>query len=914
LNTVNTSQKSREGLTAKIEAGLESSQGSVVTLVGEPGIGKSHLAQSFVRGKYQIPFCLDLNGIVDEAGVLRCLTNRLHESGIQPQGDTLSLEESSHHIQGDVLVLDNAEGLSRLPATLVNTLRGDRACLVTSRQPIGVRGETVLTVEALSQEEAIDLFRECASHISESNERLEDAEAIARIIRGLGGNPLAIKMAAARTKIMTLDQIVDRLKNRFDLLHSTGEDERYESLRSAFDASWDMLTEDGRRSFARSSIFEGPFTLQSFETIARDEQPQNMMQTLQQLVEACLIHRTHPATGGAPTAFEITPSLRAYAMEKLEEMGALEETAGRLISLGQEILSSWQDDTTPLSSEWDLENSTDVSLAMTAMMYADRFSPEDGDALRKAIRDLTEKSPTATVTNLFSHTRVPAIEYDDGADPTPEWLYQRGESLLERGETLHALETLRNASAIVQKKGDRSLGIRIYRTMARAHLRKHNTRAAAQCYQRAAQLAEALGDDQVEIAMRTRLGRIFLTMELFEEARPPLQRVLELMTTTGQDTHGQITRQRVMRYLTMAHIEFGDYHAARTVCEEALLLPEVRGNSRRQAAFRGLLGRRAYRLGRLTEALRELDLALSLLSKVDDRSVDIYTDRLAVLLGLGHTDALSAAQEPVLEIDSRIGFDPSRALLLALSKLQLGDAPGARSRIHDCLTEVQRRSRKSHESRCLVALSATYAAEGHQDEATRILRAAKDRLVGVSVAGELAISTVEALLALSDPDADLDELENWTKTIDDRLRDEETPTAGLHLFWTHWLFGLLCNGLEAQGRTTTHDDSNAILVGPDAHWFRPPGGERVVMTRKRVLRHLLIRLIDAHRNSPGIHVEVEDLFESAWPEELAIRHDSKANRLRVSMTRLRGLGLDEVLLQRYDGYLLNPAAVIKECD
>src|SRR5262249_10306670 len=101
--------------------------------------------------------------------------------------------------------------------------------------------------------------------------------------------------------------------------------------------------------------------------------------------------------------------------------------------------------------------------------------------------------------------------------------------------------------------------------------------------------------------------------------------------------------------------------------------------------------------------------------------------------------------------------------------------------------------------------------------------------------------------------------------------------------------------------------SRAVLVvGRDARWFHPPGGDRVTIARAKQMRQLLAVLVQQRLGSPGEPLSVDELLSAAWPgERLAVRR-SGAMRVYMQLSRLRSLGLRNVLLSAGDGYLLHP--------
>src|SRR5262249_1722880 len=157
-----------------------------------------------------------------------------------------------------------------------------------SRETLDVPGETLVPVpplsmpardeaaghESLIRSEAVQLFldraRSSAPDFAASQFELS---AIAKLCRRLDGMPLAIELAAARTRLLAVDQILERLEDRFRLLTEGGRTRpaRHRTLRAAIDWSYDLLPEAEQRLFARLSIFAGGWTLAEAESVCAED-------------------------------------------------------------------------------------------------------------------------------------------------------------------------------------------------------------------------------------------------------------------------------------------------------------------------------------------------------------------------------------------------------------------------------------------------------------------------------------------------------------------------------------------------------------------------------------------------------------------------------------------------------------------
>ena len=174
--------------------------------------------------------------------------------------------------------------------------------LVTSRELLRVRGEVEYAVPPLSELEAVTLF--CA------RSQLEPSDEIAKLCRRLDDLPLAVELAAARTSVLTPEQILERVSQRLDLLKGARDaDPRQQTLRATIEWSYDLLTPKEQQLLARLSVFAGGSRLEAADEVAEAD-----VDTLQSLVEKSLLR----FTGGRYWMLE---TIREYAAERLEQAG-----------------------------------------------------------------------------------------------------------------------------------------------------------------------------------------------------------------------------------------------------------------------------------------------------------------------------------------------------------------------------------------------------------------------------------------------------------------------------------------------------------------------------------------------------------------------------------------------------------------
>ncbi|NUW43812.1 ATP-binding protein [Nonomuraea rhodomycinica] len=316
----------------------------LVTLVGVGGVGKSRLAlrvaaevqRAFPDGVYLIELAaLESPGVLAQA-LIESLRIMDHSSREPMEVLTDHLRERQ-----TLMVLDNCEHLRRdcavLAATLVRAAPGLRI-LATSRQALGAAGEQTMVVPALpvprtngtrpggepaERFDAMRLFAERAQAVVPDFEITDDnRETVARICRGLDGIPLAIELAAVRLRVISADQLLARLEDRFGLL-TTGSRARLprqQTLRALIDYSHALCTEQEQLLWARLSVFSGSVDLEAAEHVCSGDgiAPEDIVDVITGLVDKSILVREEH---GPMVRFRLMETIRQYGRDRLRESG-----------------------------------------------------------------------------------------------------------------------------------------------------------------------------------------------------------------------------------------------------------------------------------------------------------------------------------------------------------------------------------------------------------------------------------------------------------------------------------------------------------------------------------------------------------------------------------------------------------------
>ena len=315
----------------------------LLTLTGAGGSGKTRLAiqvatdllDAYSDGVWWV----ELAALADAELLPRTVAKALGVPEV-PQQTTTETLVNFLRSKRLLLVLDNCEHLIAAAARLVERLLSacpDVKVLATSREPLGIPGERVWPVPALSlpdaqhslpvdqlrHVEAIDLFVGRAAAVTPDFELTEkNAPAVTDICRRLDGLPLAIELAAARTNVLAVEQIAARLDNAFQLLTDGSRTAlpRHQTLRAAIDWSHDLLSEEEQALLRRLAVFAGGWTLAAAEKVCAGDGigEDAVFDLLSRLVDKSLVE---VQTRGEEARFRMLQTIRQYSQERLSEAG-----------------------------------------------------------------------------------------------------------------------------------------------------------------------------------------------------------------------------------------------------------------------------------------------------------------------------------------------------------------------------------------------------------------------------------------------------------------------------------------------------------------------------------------------------------------------------------------------------------------
>ena len=308
----------REREVAEIKAKLSAAR--LVTLTGSGGTGKTRLSlevgaeelTSFANGVWLI----ELASLTNASQIISAIAQVF---GLQehPFGSLPTLVMDYLRDKKILLIIDNCEHLIEACARLADDLLHQcmrLKILASSREALGIAGELVYHTPSLAESESTRLFVERSQaanpnfHLTESN-----AASIALLCSRLDGIPLAIELAAARTKLLSPEQIAARLDDRFRLLVGGSRTAlpRQQTLRALIDWSYDLLSQEEKEVLRTASVFIGGWTLDALEAVTGNP---TVLEHLEGLVNKSLVVTEERET---EMRYFMLETIRQYAREKL---------------------------------------------------------------------------------------------------------------------------------------------------------------------------------------------------------------------------------------------------------------------------------------------------------------------------------------------------------------------------------------------------------------------------------------------------------------------------------------------------------------------------------------------------------------------------------------------------------------------
>ncbi len=675
-----TSFVGRERELAELRAMLAKDR--LVTLTGTGGVGKTRLAMRVAADA--------LDDYRDGAWLVELAALREPDLVAQSAVAALGLKEQpgrslvetlagSLHDRRLLLVLDNAEHLLAACAGLADTLL--RHCpgvtlLVTSREPLGVPGERAYRVPSLSMPDpqrdasAGSLSATESARLFAYRVRLHsphfaitdrNAAAIASLCRRLDGIALAIELAAARTRSMSVDEVSRRLDQRLSLLTGGARTvpRRQQTLRAAIDWSYDLLSDAEKAILGRLSVFAGGWTLDAAERVCGDDgiATRDVIDLLASLVDRSLVVAEERAAG---TRYRLLESLEQYAAERLRERADEVRWQERHLEHFRALAEEAEPQLTGRDQQAWLERldaEHDNVRAALARAAAGVGGGEAGLRLASAVARFWLVRGYLTEGRGWL-SRLLAAAPDAAPVARARALNWAGILAWKQGDYRAAQSCYEQCLAIRRELGDRpGVGVVLSNQGLLAYERGDYAAARA-LHEQSLAIDRELGDRWGVAVSLLHLGSLAMMQGDYPAARASCNESLAIFRELGDRGHVA----NAIRSLANLRIQEGDPASARTLCEESAAICRELGD--RSGLAWALLG--------LGSAARHQDDATAARSLLEDA--------LAAFRDLGDREGVAAALGELGRVAAE-GNDAGSARPLAAESLALYRDLGDRSGI-----------------------------------------------------------------------------------------------------------------------------------------------------------------------------------------------------------------------------------------
>jgi predicted ATPase/DNA-binding SARP family transcriptional activator len=595
-------------------------QSRLVTMTGSGGVGKTRLAlqvakdveKEFADGAYFV----DLAPVQDGGNVEAAIARTIGVREEPPRAIRDTLQESLRQ-RDALLVLDNCEHLVESAAVCAASLLASCPSvriLATSRRPLAISGESLWRVPSLTLPEevqvappgesrlsaiassgAVRLFAERAAESAPGFALTEEnATTIARICRRLDGIPLALELAAARLRAMTVEQVDERLERQFRAITSgpAGPVPRHQSMSAAIEWSYDLLNEAERTLLRRLSIFAGGFSLEAAEEVCGSHGDADVLETLFRLLDHSLV--MFEEDQGAGRYYLLEP-VRKYAWDRLVEN--VEDT-----------------DMTARHRRYFLDLAESAAERMIGPGEAAwvQLLDQEHDNLRAALRSSTDPREKVRLTAAVWRFWLHKGHYGEGRGWLEQALFQdqiaseavasstRGYAVLlwKQGEQRAALLQMTKAQALYEELGDRRGVANVLNDAALILMELGEDETARKQLEESLAMAREIDNSVGEAFIVGNLGSLALRSADLDRAQRLLEESEVLLRAAGCEQ----TIGGTLRDLAQIAVSRKEYERARTLLERSIEI-HARFGHRENLAIS------ACRLGAVTVALGDLKAA-----------------------------------------------------------------------------------------------------------------------------------------------------------------------------------------------------------------------------------------------------------------------------------------------------------------
>ena len=837
------------------------------------------------RGCANVQRFVDLTACSNLTDVLDQVAESLGTTSPQdPRAAIEHIAEVLNAIGNGWLVLDNAErAVEPLRRALTTWVPSWRGCItVTSRTALGLYGEQRLSLSSLTPTESEALFVDRAGLIQAP---CQDDPAVPALMDHLGGLPLAIELAAARCNVLPPSQLLDRLSQGLHALRSTDQPPRHQSLASVLDASWDLLSADEQHILAAVSAFPDGFTLGAAQRLLS---PNNdVSETLDGLGRSSWVQQVSISD---VVRFELPPLTRRYCTGKLKNVTerAIERATEWVLEWGEEQLARW-----PGAAE----RRRAIIPELRHLNHVRATSDRPDHVLRACVivvNNLLSRGPYDGFLRQLADA-LAAWPHTDEIKARAQ--HAMGRVLRQNGDHSGAISALREAELWALNESHSELLVRSQVELAFLFAWTGDQDAAQALFESAHHLADGLDDGVLRGVALAGLGGLAFLRVLPDEARRNLTAAIAI----ARQSRDAETLFRATVMLGRVEVQQARLpEAVRSFELAAQVLPRV-DCPRMACMLTRHLAVNYGHLHQLDKARVMAERGVAIARRVGDQEQLVYA------LG-GLTDVLfecHAFREAAIAHAERIeitrtttaGYTPYMRITEALLRMANGDIEGARPILELGLREMST-APAPNRARFLGWLALQAAAAGEFDRCEATVRRA------IQLAGDQLNPARALFLRIC---AAVGSRGRAVRDGDMVLAARETAVLDTLTVRAMEIGDLPCRVAVGEFWESGQDRPDGLSIDSEGNWFCRADGTTVHLTKRRAIRRILGALASIHGTRETL--DWEDLFHLGWPGELA-NPTSARQRVYVSVSTLRKMGLDGHLIHKDDGYVLAGAVQI----
>lgn len=950
------------GRDAELEAltrGLNSFK--TVTLLGPPGVGKSHLAHHLATSTFaQTPLVIDASHITANSLLVSKIASA---SGALPDGKASDEEILAACIAAlrfqkvDLLIFDD---LARTHGTLITHLSHalpDLAILATAHAPLRYPGERIERLKPLELDAAYDLYVARARRVAhEFDFEHEQARVhIDALVERLDRLPLAIELAAGRAHMLPPAEFIKRLPRRLDLLHSRASNPNtLPSLRASLSSAVSALEPPAREVLGQLALMCGPLTLEAAEAILVPPDDAILLELLEELIDCSMIVSGPSEVGAGEVELRVLESLRDFVRQEHPALHA-DECMARAMTYFLESGERWMLESRKASGQQALRRIEHASSNLACLVKAtERFTSEQRqraglvlDALWKArgagthheqlLEELLEQSRDDEILHARALQSRASLHYRRGQHEQARALHHRIEALCdevdvcfvaERAQLERALGASAEAVVILESVLERPDLTSPHEALILATLAA--SLIDIQDVEGAEEIARDLGDILLEgdllLSIDTAFALAYVQYYLGQHGARLM--TYEQASRAATELGDVRLMARAEQGIAECHYAHGEWEAAIEHFEDALVHHRRCGSRYAEGVLLGGLAAALHRHGDLERAEQTYREALR-----------VHRETRAVLyegVVLHGWAALAHERGDLVQCDGRYamalehaathehvddwaGVALCRSWALCLN-YRLGEASEHTSRAAEyldaypawlALTEVTSllvdvlSQRTQHvpaaQARQKHQLSIEDQRRGHV-LAALILDATLSMLLAQDEeTGRLAREQIANLTSRPAAHASLyARLATYTARV---LSERHQESAGQ----VHAVTSSPASSVTQPAQSASNEEPGELIaVGPQSKWLKIGDADRINLSRRRSIRRILDALVQAQGGEP---LNLYELFEIGWPGQ-EIAPELAAERVYWAIRTIRDFGLRHWITTSDNGYALDPNVIV----